>query len=270
MTDRVFSKYDYVLLNLETNISKPDTGTPAVAKSYTFNAPLEALDQLQNAGVDFVSLANNHTMDYGPKALLEQMQLLDEKEIVHFGAGANKSRAFSPVYQQLEDTKVAFLGFNDAENKWTDAGGNSPGSAYLRRGAEDLVKNAVKVAKQNSDIVIVYAHWGIEGTYEANSDQKYWGRLIVDAGADLVVGAHPHIIHPYEVYKDVYIHYSLGNFIGGGTAEGPRSEGHLLEVYLEDGEIIIQRYRDIKINFQGQAKLAPGRKEILYDLTVGD
>lgn len=245
----VFPKYDLVIANLECNISAPETGSKQ-PKAYAFKAPLESLRRLEYSGVDIVSLANNHTMDYGADALLEQIDLLDGINMKHFGAGKNIEEAFTPKYVEIKGYTFAFLGFNDIENIYGDATNSSPGFAFIERGREDLVINSIKEARNNSDFVIVYPHWGIERSFTVNSTQKYWAKLFIDNGADLVIGAHPHVIQSMEEYKGKMIHYSLGNFVFSGM-DSPANVGEILEVVIYEGEITEFNTQKVQMTYHG-------------------
>ncbi len=108
-----FDNHDLVVANLETVISEPGEGKRNTQKLYTFNAPVESLSVLKSSGVEVVSLANNHTMDYGSSGLINMIGLLEVEEIEYFGAGENQDKAFEPRFIQLNGIEIAFIGVND-------------------------------------------------------------------------------------------------------------------------------------------------------------
>lgn len=243
---------DLLVANLETNLSAPGTGAPE-PKGYNFKAPLAALDWMKQVGVDVVSLANNHTMDFGPQALVEQMNLLNENGIEYFGAGNNLAEAFEPKYALFKGTKIAFVGYNDTENHITNVGSNRPGSAYL---SYNLVVNAISKAKQNADIVVVFPHWGAENDTRVTQREITWAQYFIDAGADIVVGAGPHVRQSNTTYKGKPIYYSLGMFATCGFYFVPEgSTGKILTVEVENKAIIRTDAIDVKISFLGLPKL---------------
>ncbi|MCA9380704.1 CapA family protein [Candidatus Dojkabacteria bacterium] len=245
---RHYKNADYVVLNLETNISTPGVGVQR-NKNYTFNAPLEALNILKSAGVNAVSLANNHTMDYGESGMTDMLKLLDEKEINHFGAGNNLDEAFEPFIEDIKGTKVAFIGINDIEGYSQDAGLNKPGSAPFDK---ERTAAAIEKAKSVADLVIVYAHWGFEHNTVQDPYQVEWAHFLIDSGADMVIGAHPHVRQEHELYKDKHIYYSLGNFIFTGMDWNPEAVlGTMLEIDIKDKQIIGVLEDTVEISYHG-------------------
>lgn len=243
-----FDQYDLVVVNLETNISKTATGAKA-NKNYTFKAPPEVIPVLAESGVDMVSLANNHTMDFGPAALAEQISLLTDSGVIPFGAGANAAEAFSPKYTVVNGTVIAMIGVNNVETLIGNARSDRAGSAYFN---ESLVRSTIRDAKAKADIVIVFPHWGVEHQLEANAKQQQWGRLFIDSGADLVVGAHPHVRQNVETYKGKQIVYSLGNFVFTGMNWNPEAmKGSILEVIIQDKKLVSTKLETVQLSPEG-------------------
>jgi len=205
-----FDKYDLVVANLETVASQDQYAYQNPSKLYTFNAPVSTLDSLTQNGVDIVSLANNHTMDYGADALLNTISNLKDRGILYFGAGSNVNEAFEPKYVLHNKTKIALLAFNDIENWVADAYENSPGSANFDK---DRIRQSLEKANSNADIVIVFPHWGIEYSLTNSERQSEYARYFIDNGADIVIGGHPHVLQNSEEYNGKMIYYSLGNFV---------------------------------------------------------
>lgn len=195
------------------NLENPVTsrGTPQ-EKQFVFRASPDAVPALAESGFDLLSLANNHSLDYGPEGLKDTAALLDRHGLRYVGAGADAEEAFRPVIVEKNGIKVAYLGFSRVipDTSW-HAGKNRPGLA----GTYDVRKPAEAIAKaaEEADLVVVLVHWGVERMSLPEKYQQQLGRQYIDAGADLVVGSHPHVLQGFETYKGKWIAYSLGNFI---------------------------------------------------------
>jgi poly-gamma-glutamate synthesis protein (capsule biosynthesis protein) len=205
-----------------------DRGTQAADKQYTFRLPPEKVSIFQDIGIDGVTLANNHALDFGTDALLDSCVALDSAGIGHTGAGANLDAAKQAVTYEVNGRKIAIVGASRVfpQTDWA-AGASHPGmlSAY----DPAVLLEQIRTLRQNQDIVIAYIHWGIEREETPNDIQKNLARQLIDAGADLVIGAHPHVLQGIEYYKGKPIIYSLGNFIFGSSI--PRTA--LLKVTFE-------------------------------------
>lgn len=206
----MFQQDDLTVLNLETPVT--ENGVSAEDKQYVFKSPPQALDAMAKAGVDAVNLANNHTLDQGAEGLLDTLKFLKNAGIASVGAGKNANEAFTPYYTERKGVKIALLGFSRVLPKasW-NAGANTPGLA----GVYDPTRayEEIRQAKQQADLVIVIVHWGKERVQQIDSTQSDLAHGFIDAGADLVIGGHPHILQGLEQYKGKWIAYSTGNFI---------------------------------------------------------
>ncbi len=238
-----FDKHDLVVANLETVVSEPGIGNRNAQKLYTFNAPVESLSVLKDSGIEVVSLANNHTMDYGTLGLKNMMSLLEEEEIRYFGVGLDQEDAFKPEFVQLNGIEIAFVGINNVELYYNKVGENSAGSAYFN---ERLIKNSLNEAGR-ADLVVVMPHWGWEYATEHNEMQEEWGKYFIDNGADLVIGNHAHVVQEYEEYEGKMIYYSLGNFVFDGFNSRPNCKKSIM-VSVEINEEIYGESREVKIN----------------------
>jgi poly-gamma-glutamate synthesis protein (capsule biosynthesis protein) len=205
-----------------------DRGTQAADKQYTFRLPPEKVSIFQEIGIDGVTLANNHALDFGTDALLDSCAALDSAGIPHTGAGANLDAAKQAVTYEVNGRKIAIIGASRVfpQADWA-AGANHPG--MLTAYDPTVLLEQIRTLRQNQDIVIAYIHWGIEREETPNDLQKNLARQLIDAGADLVIGAHPHVLQGIEYYKGKPIIYSLGNFIFGSSI--PRTA--LLKVTFE-------------------------------------
>lgn len=201
---------DLAFANLESPMGT--TGIPY----NLFRAEPQAMDGLLHAGFDVVSLANNHILDYGYSVLNETLALLDGKGIKRVGAGRSLGEARKPALFELKGIKTAFLAYT--ETWFIDSSGQGdwvagPGSAGVAPAREAYVREDVARAAKVADLVVVSFHWGDELEYRPSSSQVRLARTAVDAGADLVLGHHPHVLQGIEFYKGAVIAYSLGNFV---------------------------------------------------------
>lgn len=203
------TKADFTIANLESPIT---TRGSVQSKEYVYRSSPEALPPLKQAGVDIVNLANNHVMDYGTEGLLDTMQLLDQEGIKRVGAGKDNVEAYQPVMVEKDGVKIAVFGFSRVvpEASWKAAPGH-PGVAETY--SYKLPVEAIEKAKASADLVVVVAHWGVERDDNPDKNQKELAHRYIDAGADLVIGGHPHVLQGFEQYKGKWIAYSLGNFI---------------------------------------------------------
>jgi len=206
----LFKQDDLSIVNLETPVT--DGGTSATNKQYVFKSPPGALDNLKAAGIDVVNLANNHTLDQGEQGLRETLSHLEQRDISHVGAGLNEESAYSAQYFERKGITIAVLGFTRVmpESSW-QATKNKPGLASVYDSSKGL--RAIAEAKKKADVVVVVVHWGTERMSQADAKQQSLGHSFIDAGADLVIGGHPHVLQGIEPYKGKWIAYSTGNFI---------------------------------------------------------
>ena len=203
---------DIMMLNNEFAYS--EGGAPTPEKQFTFRARPDSVSYLTDMGVDIVSLANNHAYDYGEQALLDTMQILRAEGIPYVGAGANEQEASAPVYFIINDIKIAIISATQIERldnpDTKGATENSPGVFRCFNG--EKLMQTVAQAKEESDFVVVYIHWGTENQEETDWLQNKQAPELVEAGADLIIGDHPHILQRIEIIDDVPVIYSLGNF----------------------------------------------------------
>jgi poly-gamma-glutamate synthesis protein (capsule biosynthesis protein) len=200
---------DLTVGNLECVVAT--CGTPA-EKQYTFRAQPSLLPGLRRNGIDAVSLANNHTLDYGREALLQTIQHVDAAGLHSAGAGRNLAAAARPAVIDVPGARVALLAASRVypSPDWA-AGAKTPG--MLSGYAPARLLEAIRQARGEADLVFVYLHWGVERAVMAHATQKQLARLCIDAGADVVVGTHPHVLQGFEYYRGKLIAYSLGNFV---------------------------------------------------------
>ncbi len=203
---------DIMMLNNEFPYS--DRGISTEGKQFTFRAKPSYVPYLLDLGVDIVSLANNHAYDYGEEAFLDTMTNLGEQGIAYVGAGVNLQEARKPVYYIINDIKIAFVSATQIErldNPDTKGATESSAGVFRCLDSENLLQT-VREAKENSDFVIVYLHWGTENEETIDWLQEKQAPEVVAAGADLIIGDHPHCLQKISMIQGVPVIYSLGNF----------------------------------------------------------
>ena len=201
---------DVTVGNLESNLSR--SGSPWPGKDVTFRGDPRGIEGLKSSGFDFVALGNNHVLDYGSTSLRDTLANLDRAGIRHAGAGMNYAAAWKPAVVTRDGATVAFLSFSHVLPAGFIATGSKPGLAR-GRGNMNNVSTAIRAAQKRYDYVLVSFHWGVEYKDYANADQVRDARKAVDAGADMVLSHHPHVIQGIEFYKGKLIAYSLGDFV---------------------------------------------------------
>ncbi|MCL5058331.1 MAG: CapA family protein [Actinobacteria bacterium] len=230
-TARLLRHSDIAIANLECSVS--ERGNPVPEKKYTFRAAPDSINGAVNAGVDVFTLANNHVMDYGADAFMDTLRVIKEKGLSYAGAGVNEAEAFRPVLLERNGFKIAVLAFTKVvpRTDWI-AGKNRPGiaSGYSRK----LMMESIRSAAEKGDIIIVCMHWGQETADYPSREEIALAHSLIDAGADVVVGHHPHVIQGLELYKNKLIAYSLGNFIFTSSSQKAR-EGSILQIIFDSG-----------------------------------
>lgn len=203
---------DIMVLNNEFPYS--DRGTPTPEKQFTFRARPQTVSYLGDLGVDLVSLANNHAYDYGETAFLDTMDTLAQAGIAYVGAGRNLQEARRPVYYIINNMKIAFVAATQIErlDNPDTKGATDTSAGVFRCWNGDNLLETVREARQNSDFVIVFLHWGTENQDTIDWAQEKQAPEVAEAGADLIIGAHPHCLQQISMVNGVPVVYSLGNF----------------------------------------------------------
>jgi poly-gamma-glutamate capsule biosynthesis protein CapA/YwtB (metallophosphatase superfamily) len=288
------------------NLELPLTHSAArIDKAVTLKADPAIAPSLSEAGIDVVTVANNHALDYGAEGLLETIRVVQESGTVTVGGGKDLDDAMRPAFVDVGDTRFAILGFCSALPTGYAAGMKRPGIAPIRAHAKFFIdsmtldeqpgmspwvettvnqadlKYACKIveeAKKQADFVIVNAHWGIPNGWCAAFQgpladyQQPMAHALVEAGADLIVGHHPHVIHGVEKYKSGLIAYSLGNFLFHSMSEdhelkltvsyppykvdsleqGEAREAVIMELIMEKKKLVGVRFLPIGLNPKGE------------------
>lgn len=188
------------------------TGTKAEDKQFTFRVNPSYITVLQEMGVDAVTLANNHVLDFGEEALLETMETLDSAGILYAGAGDSVERAKQVQKMEVNGKTYGMLAASRVipVTSWNVE--NHTLGVFCTYDATALVKE-IQQAKKKCDYLAVYVHWGVERNNQPEDYQRNLAKQYIDAGADVVIGSHPHVLQGIEFYQGKPIFYSLGNFI---------------------------------------------------------
>jgi poly-gamma-glutamate synthesis protein (capsule biosynthesis protein) len=232
------------------NLEGPLTtrGTPEQDKTYVFRSPPDKVSRaLLGAGFNVVSLANNHTLDYGADGLAETIEALDAVGIAHAGAGPDLKAARQPAILAAAGRRVAILAYSVTLPEHFYAAPGKPGTAFAH---EAQVRADIAEARRNADIVLVSFHWGQEGKTSLRDYQVQLGHAAIDAGAQAVIGHHPHILQGVERYQDGVILYSLGNFTFGSYSKQAQVSA-VAELEFDGNRLQSLRLRPIHVdNFE--------------------
>jgi poly-gamma-glutamate synthesis protein (capsule biosynthesis protein) len=197
--------------NLESSLSY--RGQPIKDKEYVFRSSPKVVPFLKQHKFSALSIANNHVLDYGPAAFTDIMKILKENGINYGGGGHNRQEAVEGVITEEKGLKVGFIAFTRVTPSvdWY-AGAKKPGIIGAYKVHEAEVLKAVANLKPKCDILVVSLHWGKEGSTTIRGEEKELAHKLVDTGADVIMGHHPHVVQGIEIYKNRPIFYSLGNF----------------------------------------------------------
>jgi len=208
-----------------------ERGTKAADKQYTFRLPHDRLHLMNEMGIDIVTLANNHILDFGPEGITDSISALNEAGIKYVGAGEDLEEAKKLEIVEVGGRKIGFLGTSRVymATSWA-AGENHPGVFSTYDPALPLEE--IRKADELVDYLVVYVHWGIERNTQPENYQRVMGQQYIDAGADIVIGSHPHVLQPLEYYAGKPIMYSMGNFVFGSSI--PSTELLKIEISAED------------------------------------
>jgi poly-gamma-glutamate synthesis protein (capsule biosynthesis protein) len=240
---------DLLIGNLEGPISSKGV---KIGSIYSFRVDPRAVAGLTGAGFDVLSLANNHLWDYGRDAFNATLNILRNNGIDYIGGGIDYAEAHQPLVREVKGTKVAFLAYTDLAPAGIMKESSKPAVAFsdLKQIIPDIAK-----AKTLADLVIVSFHWGNEYETKHNQKQEALAHAVIDAGANLVIGHHPHVAQEVEKYKDGYIAYSLGNFVFDQNFSTDTRSGLMLKVTIKDKKIEKTESQRIKFTSTYQPKL---------------
>lgn len=238
---------DLALVNVEMAITT--RGTPA-RKPFVFRAPTSAAATIASAGVDVVSLANNHARDYGKIGLLDTVAALDEVGVISVGAGATAADAYAHRIVEIPGgPRVAFIGVTQVVPTGFSATHRRAGVAGAS-GQRERVLAHVRMAAEDADVVVVSVHWGIERDSCPSVTQRALARHLLGAGATAVIGHHPHVLQPVVTTEGQLVAYSLGNFVWR-TRAGTAGETGILQLDFEDDRLTGWQFHPHRINRDG-------------------
>ncbi|WP_444962084.1 CapA family protein [Nocardiopsis sp. M1B1] len=260
------SAADLAMVNLETAVT--EGGTPAPDKAYAFRAPATALEALDAAGVDVATVANNHGMDYGVDGLADTLANGEASPVALVGAGRDAEEAYTPHVAEVNGQSVALFGATDVMDdhlmaEWT-AGEGKPGLASTKGETKQRLLTAVSEAAAEHDNVVVFLHWGLEGSHCPLPHAPTLAQELVDAGASAVVGGHAHVLSPGGFLGDSYVHYGLGNFVFYNF-EGPTAETGVLTLTFDQGSVVRSDWAPARIRggvpvpYEGEAAAQAAR-----------
>jgi hypothetical protein len=269
---RALSGADLTMVNLESAITGRGTPDPKELENpserYHFRTSAAALDLLAAAGVDVVTMANNHGADYGPVGLQDTLRAIRTSPIPVVGIGRNKEAAFTPYRVSVRGTDVAFLAADasmreGASSVWA-AGRSTPGLAAAHAPRPRALISAVRAASLRDDVVVVYLHWGAELHSCPTRQQRITAHALADAGADVIVGSHAHVLLGSGWLGDAYVNYGLGNFL---WYHNQQPETGVLRLRIEDGNVVGDSWVPARIQTYGRPEPLRGeqRKAALRD-----
>jgi poly-gamma-glutamate synthesis protein (capsule biosynthesis protein) len=231
---------DLTLANLEVSLTdrKPQT-----RKKFSLIAPASHVEVLLQGGVDAVNTVNNHCLDYGREGYRDTLQALDDAGIGSFGTlYPDTDREIGRVLvRTVKGVRIGMIGFSYP--KWADV--------------EHARKRIEALREQGCQLVIVSMHWGRELHAQPELGQRTIGKGLIDAGADVVYGHHPHVIEPIQVYKGKPIFYSTGNFIFGTMGRADPDTGIFQLIYRLDGGVALDTLRVIPLRTRGMGDFRP-------------
>jgi poly-gamma-glutamate synthesis protein (capsule biosynthesis protein) len=251
----VLRNADVTTVNLETAVTTRGTEQP---KTFHFRAPASAFDAVRAAGIDGVTLANNHMLDYGRVGLADTLANAQQSKFPTFGAGADADAAWKPWITTVRGVKIAYIGMSDVQElagSWiaTDFRSGEAIANNLKRSVA-----AVKAAKKQADIVVVFMHWGIEQDTCPSAAQKTLAKQLSAAGADIIVGAHAHVLQGSGWLGKTFVAYGMGNFLWWRDVDGPRTG--VLKLTIPDGKVptLTATFIPALITSTGQPRVSTG------------
>jgi poly-gamma-glutamate capsule biosynthesis protein CapA/YwtB (metallophosphatase superfamily) len=234
-------------------------------RNFSYRVDVSLASSLSRAGINVVTLANNHLMDCGRSGVLETLDVLSHANVFALGAGTNERAAHAPVIRQAGGIRIGLLGYY--WNRRTAATMDHPGSAM---DPPEALETDIRALRKHADRIVVTFHWGVPYEREPSPDDRAKAHFAVDCGADAVVGHHPHVVQPFEIYCGCPIFYSVGNFaFGSGNS---RAEGLLVGLRFEDYQTLVNVYplyvknRDPRVNYQPKVLVGKAAERVLTEM----
>ncbi|MFI9487318.1 CapA family protein [Promicromonospora sp. NPDC052451] len=248
---------DLTLLNLETPITS--RGVPE-DKNYLFRAPDAAVPALTAAGVDVVSLANNHTMDYGLPGLADTVRKAAAGGLTTVGVGPDADAAYAAVHRTVQGVDVAILAFSQVDDLAEEWAATPDRAGMAMAFDTERAYAAVREARADSDLVVVLPHWGAEYDACPTGRQAEFARGLVDAGADIIVGSHAHVLQGAGYLDGAYVAYGLGNFLwySEGLDEPYSARAGVLRLTVQGREVVDSEFVPTVMTSTGQPEVLTG------------
>ena len=250
---RVLARADVAMVNLETAIAgegrAPDRKElERPDRRFHYRAPAAALEMLGAAGVDVVTMANNHGADYGPAGVADTLRAARRSPVAVVGIGRDRADALSPYTVSVRGTRLAFLAADTTRREGSSsvwaAGARTPGVAAARDEHPLALLAAVRRAAARADVVVVYLHWGAEGVGCPTARQQDLARMLAGAGADVVVGSHAHVLLGSGWLGGTYVDYGLGNFLWYHDHE---PDSGVLGLTVRDGHVVADEWTPARV-----------------------
>ena len=231
-------------------------------RNFSYRVDVSLASSLSRAGINVVTLANNHLMDCGRSGVLETLDALSNANVLALGAGTTERAAHAPVIRQAGAMRIGLLAYY--WNRRTAATADRPGSAM---DSPEALEADIRGLHEHADRIVVTFHWGVPYEREPSLEDRAKARFAVHCGADAVVGHHPHIVQPFEIYRGCPIFYSVGNFtFGSGNSH---AEGLLVGLQFEDNKTVVNAYplyvknRDPRVNYQPKVLAGNAAERVL-------
>lgn len=232
----ILSDADVTLANFETTLGGEAIGFKGYPQ---FNSPDEVVDAIKDAGVDIVTTANNHILDTKKEGLFRTLEVLEEKGVKSVGTYINSDRSRILIHEE-KDIKIAILAYTSVMNSSGREYPEDELHTMVNFLTEENINRDIKEAKEKkADLIIALVHWGVEYEREPSEEQIKYANLLAEKGVDLILGSHPHVIQPTDTIKtnekDVFVIYSMGNFISNQRVETLGKDF----AHTEDGIILL-------------------------------
>ena len=258
-------KDDITIANLECALT--DNSNHALKKNrIVLGADRDNATYLKRGGIDVVSLANNHTMDYLPEGLQDTVQSLNDAKVGYVGVKNNSTAQIEPYIVEKKGIKVGVLGYNTFPPEGLFYSDDDIRVLYARIGYLEDMKIQISDAKKKCDFLIVYFHFGSEYYTKVSEEQKQYARTAVDSGADFVVGSHPHLLQGMEIYNDVPIYYSLGSCIFDDLSYPETNDSIILQIKLSKNSMKVKEIPIVIENCRPQIAWGNDKKRILQSI----
>ncbi|MEY2633943.1 MAG: hypothetical protein RIR00_2597 [Pseudomonadota bacterium] len=244
---------DFRVANFES--SAGSSGRPDPEKPFSFRTAASALRPFATV-FEVAGMANNHALDFGRADFVETLAALQQAGAKTFGGGRDQREAHRALLLERNGVKVGLLGYLDFFPRWFAAAPELPGVAWLD--ADQAALDIARARADGADVVIVVPHWGREFMPKANNRQRQLARALLDAGADAVIGGHPHVVQDFEVYRGKPILYSLGNFVFDSFEDEDTLTGWAVFTEIDRQGIAALSTRVIRIDPDGSPIPKPG------------